>query len=270
MTPMMEEFMDVLPGLSNRYRHLRAESRLLNNEIAKTFDKDTILRAAKMLGMLHGKTITGELELASELIPEFATYGVFTDGENLVQRFRCTHPQADPVRQMILDAKSQAIFTFIGVVETYPTESAMVVEDLLLDNQRMLLADGSLSAGAAAGDVICARMIHVEPFWMTTGLGMSMGMNTRDPALLDYIATGVPRILRTDPDNCDLLHGEFAAAIVKMMISDHRECDEYEDNGSDTNEVASEPVELLQSQRVERNAPCPCGSGKKYKKCCGR
>ncbi|MHC4574224.1 MAG: SEC-C metal-binding domain-containing protein [Planctomycetota bacterium] len=24
------------------------------------------------------------------------------------------------------------------------------------------------------------------------------------------------------------------------------------------------------NSRVGRNAPCPCGSGKKYKKCCGR
>ena len=24
------------------------------------------------------------------------------------------------------------------------------------------------------------------------------------------------------------------------------------------------------SPKIERNAPCPCGSGKKYKKCCGR
>jgi uncharacterized protein YecA (UPF0149 family) len=23
-------------------------------------------------------------------------------------------------------------------------------------------------------------------------------------------------------------------------------------------------------QKVGRNDPCPCGSGKKYKKCCGR
>ena len=25
-----------------------------------------------------------------------------------------------------------------------------------------------------------------------------------------------------------------------------------------------------QSEKVGRNAPCPCGSGKKYKKCCGK
>ncbi|MBI5148341.1 SEC-C domain-containing protein, partial [Candidatus Pacearchaeota archaeon] len=23
-------------------------------------------------------------------------------------------------------------------------------------------------------------------------------------------------------------------------------------------------------ERIGRNAPCPCGSGKKYKRCCGR
>jgi len=26
----------------------------------------------------------------------------------------------------------------------------------------------------------------------------------------------------------------------------------------------------VRSQKVGRNAPCPCGSGKKYKYCCGR
>jgi len=30
------------------------------------------------------------------------------------------------------------------------------------------------------------------------------------------------------------------------------------------------PVEPVRSQKVGRNDPCPCGSGKKYKKCCGR
>ena len=32
------------------------------------------------------------------------------------------------------------------------------------------------------------------------------------------------------------------------------------------------PVEPIQSdtEKVGRNDPCPCGSGKKYKKCCGK
>lgn len=34
------------------------------------------------------------------------------------------------------------------------------------------------------------------------------------------------------------------------------------------------PEKLFESERIKRtvgrNDPCPCGSGKKYKKCCGR
>jgi uncharacterized protein YecA (UPF0149 family) len=29
-------------------------------------------------------------------------------------------------------------------------------------------------------------------------------------------------------------------------------------------------VPVRKDKRVGRNDPCPCGSGKKYKKCCGR
>jgi len=29
------------------------------------------------------------------------------------------------------------------------------------------------------------------------------------------------------------------------------------------------PVKPAASNKINRNAPCPCGSGKKYKKCCG-
>jgi len=29
------------------------------------------------------------------------------------------------------------------------------------------------------------------------------------------------------------------------------------------------PIKPVQSPKIGRNAPCPCGSGKKYKKCCG-
>lgn len=34
-------------------------------------------------------------------------------------------------------------------------------------------------------------------------------------------------------------------------------------------EKALNPPAPAQSEKVSRNEPCPCGSGKKYKKCCG-
>ena len=42
--------------------------------------------------------------------------------------------------------------------------------------------------------------------------------------------------------------------------------DSYEDI-SDIEKLLNPPKPLV-SQKVDRNAPCPCGSGKKSKKCC--
>lgn len=39
---------------------------------------------------------------------------------------------------------------------------------------------------------------------------------------------------------------------------------------TDFDDVDDEPIQALTSQRVGRNDPCTCGSGKKFKKCCGR
>ena len=265
MTSLAPEFADVLPGLADRYSHLRSESVSLNSEVMKTFDKGTFLRAAEMLGMLQGETIVAALDMGAALIPEFAMYGVFAGGENVLQRFHRTHPQTDPVRQMLLDAKSQAIFTLAGVVETYPAEHALVVEDLFLNNRRMLLADRSLSANASAGNVLCLRTFQVDKFWMSTGLGLSLGVNTQFPALVDYIAASDLTNMRTDPDSQDFIHGSYAATVIKTVLARFSKGSEFADDMPEENNDLP-----LQSERLERNAPCPCGSGKKYKKCCGR
>jgi preprotein translocase subunit SecA len=40
---------------------------------------------------------------------------------------------------------------------------------------------------------------------------------------------------------------------------------------SDDPPVSDVPVEQARAERaVGRNDPCPCGSGKKFKKCCGK
>ena len=39
---------------------------------------------------------------------------------------------------------------------------------------------------------------------------------------------------------------------------------------SGSGEEARPKVEQRRVKKVGRNDPCPCGSGKKYKKCCGK
>lgn len=44
---------------------------------------------------------------------------------------------------------------------------------------------------------------------------------------------------------------------------------DYEDDDYDEMEYKQEPYRRTEP-KVGRNDPCPCGSGKKYKKCCGK
>ena len=47
--------------------------------------------------------------------------------------------------------------------------------------------------------------------------------------------------------------------------------DPWEDEDDELDEEDLEPQEPYRAPpKVGRNAPCPCGSGKKYKKCCGK
>jgi SEC-C motif-containing protein len=68
---------------------------------------------------------------------------------------------------------------------------------------------------------------------------------------------------------------EFRARFsVKGMAQEHHERAEFEKEGGkwyfvDGKIVNQKPV-TREGPRVGRNDPCPCGSGKKYKKCCGK
>ncbi len=39
---------------------------------------------------------------------------------------------------------------------------------------------------------------------------------------------------------------------------------------SDLEILSNPPKTVIAEKKVGRNEPCPCGSGKKYKKCCGK
>ena len=63
--------------------------------------------------------------------------------------------------------------------------------------------------------------------------------------------------------------GEYLPERVKewLGMDDPQQPDKAEDI-SDLEKLLN-PVKPVQSEKVGRNAPSPCGSGKKYKKCCG-
>ena len=64
----------------------------------------------------------------------------------------------------------------------------------------------------------------------------------------------------------------FEAMLASMrettsMVLSHVELRTEPDNEGQT--ASESPAPAPPPQKVARNAPCPCGSGKKYKHCCG-
>lgn len=58
------------------------------------------------------------------------------------------------------------------------------------------------------------------------------------------------------------LRREFFSADTQELIT------ELMDVRLEQLECSNEPEKLVRRVRVGRNHPCPCGSGKKFKKCC--
>lgn len=65
----------------------------------------------------------------------------------------------------------------------------------------------------------------------------------------------------------------LAYSYYKIMGFDHPLLNEWTDTiqnkGNEEHEAEDIPNQLIRVERVGRNDPCLCGSGKKYKKCCG-
>ena len=84
-------------------------------------------------------------------------------------------------------------------------------------------------------------------------------IDVHDPAFLDGLADHISRLAVASPRTGRQALGKFIK-LKKLIARKLRESD------------PETPVSstLRSSERVGRNATCPCGSGRKYKLCCWR
>jgi preprotein translocase subunit SecA len=63
------------------------------------------------------------------------------------------------------------------------------------------------------------------------------------------------------------IQGDIVRNIFHVNIVKQPKERKFVDNRNDAGTV--QPI-VKKDKKVGRNDPCPCGSGKKYKKCCGK
>jgi len=275
-----DEAFDYAP-LVRRYKRLRQVGRELNNLIVETLSREAIDWTARRLGLWQDGTIVFETQDETHVLMDHAIHGYFEDGRNAVDRYIEAHPpQPGSDEAAVLEAARRTFFAILEVEEVVPGVGVWV-RDLLRD-ARFLLVDLGFSQTAAEGDVLATRLLAFEDFAMTSGAALPGGDECLRRVLECLEGLDVVR----DADGClrrtRRQEAETGLDITRIFLEEHASSHiGYQDVGEEASPASGSrespaprpprPEPLVGGrERVGRNDPCPCGSGRKYKKRCGR
>ena len=108
-------------------------------------------------------------------------------------------------------------------------------------------------------------MDHIDDMdQLRQGIGLQ-AFGQRDP-VVEYRLQGYDMF----NDMTESIREETVKMLMHVRIEQQVEREQVaEVTGTNKDDSANAPV-VRKSEKISRNAPCPCGSGKKYKYCCGR
>ncbi|MBI4744247.1 MAG: SEC-C domain-containing protein, partial [Actinobacteria bacterium] len=140
------------------------------------------------------------------------------------------------------------------VTDAYETKEKDLTSDLLRELERMSMLK-------AIDDNWQDHLYEMD--YLREGIGLR-AVGQRDP-LIEY----KNEAFRMFQEMIEKIKEDFVKYIFHVQLVEEAEMERRPVAMSSAKDesVAKEPVK---STKVGRNDPCPCGSGKKYKKCCGK
>jgi hypothetical protein len=271
----MKEFAEILP----RYRQLRKASSEFVGTILDGVDRDLFMEGARRLGMLGPRQtliLNGESEFA--VLNDFLLHDVWRNGRNVVQQYAIDAPPAPGSNEeCILRGLCAARYSLFRVTHVEPGIGLRVAD--LLQSVEHEIIDISFASTATTGMTLAMRVTCPDGFWFSTGASLPVHLETKVGIL-----GGLAHTLRTNPtaatDPTDETWSDVTALIIRNCLKNAESSSVAYQNTPQAGERVR-PVHRLEEggedalmplraePRVGRNEPCPCGSGKKWKKCCG-
>lgn len=244
-----------------RYRRLRAVGRDLNNRLVARLSKDALQEGGKRLGILRGDTLVFDTEDEASVLMDYCLYDVRRRGRNAIEQYLIdSQPETEADEMACLRSMQHAIYSLF-VVESVERGLGAIVRDLM-SQEVFLVVDMGLGSSADPGLVFASRVLHHDGFSMTGGAALPVGVLPADQQ--DALATNVSMATTPDADGC-FDPAPLIRACLSGGCSAHLQ---YQEPWGQT--TAQQRISNGNpSSPVGRNSPCPCGSGKKYKKCCG-
>jgi hypothetical protein len=238
----------------------------LHNEVLPEYlSKRAFQTGGKKLGISQQGTLVFDSENEVGVLMDYCLHEDRERGANAVQRYMAdVRLDADSDEYAVVKAMSRSFHTVAQVMEVLPGVGVRAID--LFAGCEYLLVDMGFSKTAVKGIVIATRVYPYDDFVTTSGAPLPVDTK----ALREIRDSILPRYSPEQDGQCLLQDGrqkaaDLTAAIIRVCLRKGAVQIEYERS---TPRPALSPVR--REPQIARNAPCPCGSGRKYKKCCGR
>ena len=259
--------------LRERYLRVRQVSLELNQKLVKRLSKDDIERGATETGFMRGGTVVlGNMD-ESNILFDYCIYNVYRDGRNAVERLMEECPPTEGSEErFVLQAKRRAWYSIFGINKV--VAGVGVEADDIFRETRHLIADVGMSRGECVGGLIATRVIPLGECVMTGGAGLPLAGSDKERAAF---AAAVRRVcFEQNIVSFKQLTAEQEKELTRVIIRAALAAGASSFIRYETAKPAArlrrrerEPAVLGAPRRVGRNEPCPCGSGRKFKVCCG-
>lgn len=210
---------------------LRAQRDDIHAALMPNLPRSLLMASARALGMVHnGEPVYRDTNQMA-ICTDLALYGL-PQGQQLLRSHLMQRADTDPE---LRDAMPGAIH-MLGQIETTPQHGVVRLVPVM-GGETVVLVDPQMSASRMNGEFVSTHVIVLSGHSITTGA----------PLLIHRDIVAKVRS-RTD------LHGASLAASLALT------------------QWSYAPPKPTPARRAKpsRNAPCPCGSGRRYKACHGR
>jgi tetratricopeptide (TPR) repeat protein len=139
-------------------------------------------------------------------------------------------------------------------------------DELMTENRRRALAESYFELGETGkAEALYGDWLHADPRWGWGWIGWSDGYGITRTKFQDW--QRAEQILREGLAVDQVRdRGDLLERLADVCEEQGRKAEAIELRKQAKRGVVATPVTR---QKIGRNEPCPCGSGKKFKKCCG-
>jgi hypothetical protein len=255
---------ETIPLRLERYQRLRALQRELHHTVMKQLPREALKDCGMRLGIWRNGILVFASEDETSVLMDYCLYDYRWDGRNVIERYVAdTPPQSGTDERILLDAMLKARYSLFEVERTLPG-AGICVRDVLGTHEEQFIMDVGMSQTAVAGFVLAARIITPvgEGFSMTTGAGLPVDERAVG-RILDETSKRFGDVGSDLAGMSTERRAQFSACVIRILLEEDASS-RIAYTGPRGQGTASAGA------KTGRNDPCPCGSGKKYKRCCGR